>query len=301
MSDRAPQEEKILRLLQELDGDWENTPDDRPLTADELRHIAAELSVLPTAVPSEAMTRALIENLRPHVPEPRFRSAMESERASIAGRLVSLIAAIQPQVSALGRQFWLATALLYAAVGVAGWLYATSYTPFSVGPFIMFALPLLAIGSVGFAFRGTQSGFWEAERATPIDPATLAIARFTVVTAYAIVLASIITLALGALELELHLGALMLNWLAPLLLLASLTLFLSVRWNGLIGSLAGFALWSVFLFVHMRGTPFDPLALPGDDFWLTGKVILFALTALLWLIGVPWMRRGLATWRLEVN
>lgn len=300
MSD-APQEEKIQRLLHELAEDRQDTPDDRPLTVDELRYIMAELSVLPTAVPSEAMTQALIENLRPHVPEPRFRSAMESERASIAGRLVSLVAAIQPQVSALGRQFWLATALLYVAVGVAGWMYAQSYTPYSVGPFIMFALPLLAVVGVGFAFRGTQSGYWEAERAAPIDPATLAIARFTVVTAYAIALATVITLALGVFRLELHLGALMLSWLAPLLLLASITLFLSVRWNGMIGSSAGFALWSVFLIMHSRQVRFDLLALPGEDFWLAGKIILFALTVLLWLVGVPWMRRGLATWRLEVG
>lgn len=84
-------------------------------------------------------------------------------------------------------------------------------------------------------------------------------------------------------------------------MLASITLFLSVRWNGLIGSLAGFGLWSVFLLVHMRQAAFDLLALPGDDFWLTGKVILLALTALLWLVGIPWLRRGLATWRLEVS
>lgn len=300
MSD-APQEEKIQRLLHELAEDRQDTPDDRPLTVDELRYIMAELSVLPTAVPSEAMTQALIENLRPHVPEPRFRSAMEAERASAARRLVSLVAAILPQANALGRNFWLATAILYAAVGVAGWLYAAPGTSFSVGPFIMFALPLLAIAGVGFAFRGTQSGFWEAERAAPIDPATLAIARFTLVTAHAIALATAITLGLGLFRIELHLGAFILSWLAPLLLLASLTLFLSVRWNGMIGSLAGFSLWSVFLLMHSRQARFDLLALPGEDFWLAGKIILFALTVLLWLVGVPWMRRGLATWRLEVG
>lgn len=311
MNEYAPQERQIRRLLQELRIDGLDDPgtkvsspsgaDEPPLTEDEIRMVASGLSALPAAEPPEALTRQLIESLRPHVPEPRFRAQMKAERSIAAGHFVTLLSAVRPQVSAVGRTFWLATALLYAVVGAAGWLLTASLSAPGFTAMIMFMLPLFAVATVGFAFRGTRSGYWEAERASPIDPATLALARFTLVTIYAIGLATILTIAVGVFRFQISLGTLMLSWLAPLLLLASITLFLSVRWNGMTGSLVGFGLWGACVLVHMQRAPFDLFALPGDDFWLAGKMILLALTGALWLIGLPWMRRGLATWRLEVN
>src|SRR5690606_6492577 len=84
------------------------------------RDVFSALSAASPVAPSEEMTRQLIQNLRPHVPEPRFRSQMEAARGSTASRLAGIFSAVQPQVSSLGRRFWLASAMLYALVGAAG-------------------------------------------------------------------------------------------------------------------------------------------------------------------------------------
>lgn len=263
--------ERARKLRDAIAAEIADLPDALP--PGEVERVLACLDRLPDPVPAEAMTADLIRRLRRHLPGPRFRAVLEAQRPPLPGRALALLAAVRPQAGLLGGAFWLAS----AAVGLALTVVATWAMADAAAALVLVA-PLLAVGGVGFAFRGVPTGLWEAERACPLDPLTLALARFVVVAAYDAGLMGLVTLALG----PGGKAALLLAWLAPFLFLGTVAFLAALRWGGAVGAAAGTAAWAILVSLHQLPAAVDPLSLPGAPGWLAVKLGLVALSALLW-------------------
>lgn len=270
--------ERIRRLRAEIASELDGVGD--ALRPEELEAVLRWLSTAPRAQPTEEMTERLLENLRPHLPARRFRLRMEEAGAGHGPGGLALLRALLPQATLLGRAFWLGSAVV-AAVLVLVLLIMDA------APALVLAAPVLAVAGVALAFRGARrSGLWEAELACPVDPITLALARFLLVVGYDTALLGLATVVLGVAGtgsgLQAGAGAFLLAWLAPFLFLGTVAFVISSRWGGPAGLTAGLGVWAVFLWVHLRRPPvgLDFLALPGTEAWWTGKVILLAATGL---------------------
>lgn len=287
--------EKVLRLWDEIEGELAGMP--APLSSDDLRGVLAFLDGLSLPPPPEGGEDTILPYLKSQVPASRFRHVLETLRPSLARRALGLLAAVRPQAHILGRSFWMATAAVsLGLLPLMAWV-----TGDGTAVLVMLA-PLLAVAGVGFAFRGTPSGLWEVEQASPLDPMALALARFLVMVSYDVLLLSVVTSVTGFAGR----AALALAWLAPLVFLGTVALLAALRWGGGAGVLVGMSLWALLVgWRHMAAAlevsswssiaGFDPFALPGDPLWLANKVALLIMTAALSMGAIlgPRLRRWL--------
>jgi hypothetical protein len=199
--------------------------------------------------------------------------------------VVNIINAIKPQVGLLGEVFWLASAIIMVLITA-----LVCINTVDGGSVLVLAAPFLAVAGVAFAFRGSGTGFWEVEQACPVNPVSLAVARFVVVIFYDVVMITLVTIIMAMFSVDYQPGLVFISWLAPLLFLGTVTLLVAVKWNGGIAAAVGMGIWMLLVWGHAENHAFDLLALPGSEFWLTGKLLLFFLTAVGWLIYIPMMR-----------
>lgn len=167
--------------------------------------------------------------------------------ASRAGTGASLLAAVRSQIPVVGLPFWLACALII----VLGVLIGNLWLQPLVSPLLLTAPPLAALG-VGYAFRALDTGMAELERACPVRPVELALARLLLVVGF--------DLALALLLMPWNTAAplvsggdvgLILDWLAPLLLCSGISLLGTQRYGMLAGILGGLGPWGVYVGLHV--------------------------------------------------
>ncbi|PZN03095.1 MULTISPECIES: hypothetical protein [Thermaerobacter] len=294
LRDRTVDGEQIRRLRDAIVAELGDVPGG--LSPEQLETVLAWLAQDAVPHPTPAMTERLLDSLRPvlaHGDRPRFRRRLVATGGSGMPGAMGLLAVLRPQVTLLGRSFWLGSAALAAT------LLLVAAARQSV-PFFLWVAPLLAVGGVAVAFRGSGTGLGEAERACPVDPLALALGRFVLVTLYDAILLALATLALHlggpAAAGGVHIAALLLAWLAPFLFLGTVAFVLSLRWGGVTGPAAAMTLWAAMVWRQLAppgagsGLVWALAAPPGTGAWWQGKVLLLAVTAVVWAF--LWVRTG---------
>ncbi|MGI6358823.1 MAG: hypothetical protein ACOX2K_09060 [Bacillota bacterium] len=256
------------------------TPDAAEM--DSLLETLKVLSQYTAPEPDRGSTARLISSLRGQLPampatEPRFRQQMEQGHPAWHLRLLQLL---RPQVSVLGKPFWLAS-LLICGLGL---LLINSISAQGMIPLLM-AAPLLAAGSIAFAFRHQDQRVLELETSAALPMQQLVLARLAIVLFVNCLSLSVLSLVAARLLPSLSLGSLLLCWLAPLLLWSGITLDVCLRYGQLAGLAAGCGSWALQLFLRYLHPELDLLKLaqePGEVMLRLGVLlaaaVLLALT-----------------------
>jgi hypothetical protein len=147
------------------------------------------------------------------------------------------------QTSLLESSFWWASGLVFTVGLLAGLTQAGR--PYSL--ILAFLSPVLAAAGVAYAFRPSLRSLGEMERACPINPLELVYARLGLVLAFNLVLSLALLTMLAATEPGLVLWRLVAAWLGPMLALAGVALYTTVRWGAVAGAASPLTLWAALL------------------------------------------------------
>lgn len=219
------------------------TPEERAELGD-VGPILEQMSRYVVPVPQAAETRKLLAHLRPLV---AARAAAQVDRLPddppAPSGLRHWVQLAWSQTTLLEPAFWWACVAVYAT----GVLLAL-VDPMQSGG-ILFALssPVLAAAGVAYAFRPTAQSTWELEKTCPIQPLELLYARLGLVLGFNL----LFTLGLlGVLFLHqpgAFLWRLALVWFGPMLGLAGVALYTTIRWGVIVGSALPLGLWAALL------------------------------------------------------
>ncbi len=181
----------------------------------------ARLSATDVSAPTSAETQRLLRSLEPLLVKPTARVPQGARRSPAELTKMLRLAALQVSVMRLG--FWIGSAVvmlvgLGLAVSQAG--ADRIYVLALVGP-------LLAYLGVATGFRGDTLGMLEVEFACPVTMRELALSRLLVIVGYQTLIGAIGVVVLHG-QARSSVSALMLMWLAPLILGLGFTLLLSL-------------------------------------------------------------------------
>jgi hypothetical protein len=189
--------------------------------------VARRLGEWPEQRLSPADTQALLAALAPALPQrSAVRAAVRAHYAHRHGSLAWLLDTARAQVSILRPTFWLASAVV-TLLGI----YLELVSRDNASVMLLHAIgPLLAYLGIAASFRGVGLRMFESEVACPSSPLQLIIARLVIVLGYDVALGLCLSLApwLRA-DHGVSFLAVTLHWLMPLLLVAGLSLVLSLR------------------------------------------------------------------------
>ena len=242
--------------LNEALSDLDATPDEARAWAPIVRRLVE--------APAHALTaqdeQRLLAALAPYVPaRSPVRQAIRSQMTQRSGQLGWLIETARAQVSLLGLDFWLVSALI-TLVGV---VVVLSKTLPDQDVILRASGPLLAYLGAVVAFRGRDAGTLELELVCLPSPLQLAIARLVVVLGYDVGLGAALSLALWAGGAH-DVLALLLSWLMPLLLVAGVALLLSLRFSIQTAASLAYGGWLAFLAIGVASPiqtlPLTPLS-----------------------------------------
>lgn len=198
------------------------------LSPEEAAELAPELMLLKrwsAPVPTRAETEQLIEHLMPYIPAVSpVRRALRERRRSLWDDFAWMVELARIQVSILRPSFWLLSVL----VALLGALLLVPRTT-SHDALVLLALgPLWSYLSALSVFRSAELNVLELELACPPSPRQLMIARLAVVLGYDVLLGMGLSGLLFT-QGEARLLTFTSYWLAPLFLVAGVTLLLSLR------------------------------------------------------------------------
>lgn len=245
-------EEKATTELEELLG-FSLSEIGTDLSSGEAKIISqtiAKLDRYTVAEPTKEATAALVNSLRQQLPTatrsvPRFRDQMQQRPDR---RLFGLLNLIRPQVSLLGKPFWLASAIVCCL----GLFQISSIADLQMIPLVM-ASPVLAAISTVFAFRDSDQRMLELENSTALSWQLLALGRLSVVLAVDCAILMLVSLLAVRFLPGLSIWLLLLSWFTPLLLWASLAFAISLRyghWTGLLSTCTAWGLQVVLRFAY---------------------------------------------------
>lgn len=240
-----------------------------------------------TAVPSVATLDAVWARID-QTPWNRLATTLAPLRRRTG--MVSRVAMAQARLIPLGIWVLSAATLLICFIGMVFW-HIGAYPHSILGAFV----PLITAVGMAFIYGPEYDESLEVTLSTPISPRVILLSRAALVFAYNFALGLILTLALVLLHGE-SFSVLLAYWAGPTLLLAGLSLLLSLT----ISSLAGIACIGALWLVRFVGAVF---ALPGTvltagsgvfaEIWKTSPVTILVACALLACaaIYVPYQRR----------
>ncbi len=225
-------------------------------------------------------------------PAGSFREAMEAAREGSPYQLGGILWLVRPQVRLLGPLFW----LISIAVMAAGVLLTPLTLNAGVWPVSLGAVLATVIG-LAYSLRATYYNTVEIEHSCPIEPAQLVAARVSIVLFWNIILASAATILTMRLLPSVLLSQLVLSWLAPLLFLTGVVLWVSLRFGSVAGSALGLGLWAVQLVgnVHLGVLNlFSPAIISSEG--LTVRIAAMglgiALSLAAWRRSSRWLEQG---------
>lgn len=250
--------------------------DEQELT--ELAQAAQQLQRFTVPEPSKASAQRLLATLRPHVSEstgPRFRQKLL--QASPPRGYSGLLALIRPQICVLGRPFWVATVVILL---LATWLALQSGTNGQL-PLLMLAPLTGAIGIV-YAFRSMDERVLEVEAASAMTWQQLVLARMVLIIGMNVSVLSAVSLVAWLLIPGLSFSMLLLSWLTPLLVWASIALNVSLRSGHWPAMLVSFATWGLQLLLRLALPAWDLFSMAGStgDIAIRLAMIVLALATL---------------------
>lgn len=209
-----------------------------------LEPMAAQLAGYVAPQPSPAETARLLAHLRPLV----------AARAAAEERLDDPEEFLPEGEAPTGPRFWLRLAWSQTALIEPAFWWASGAV-LLLGLFLgaldgaaatLFALfgPVLAAGAVAYAFRPATRSLGELERACPIQPLELVYARLSLVLSFNLL---VVLASLGSVwmqEPRAVLWRLVIAWLGPLMALAGVALYTTVRWGAIAGAAVPLTLWA---------------------------------------------------------
>jgi hypothetical protein len=199
--------------------------------------------------PIPAMTERLLERVRPAVPQSLGFCAV-NKRQSI---FFTWLKPVFQQVSVFERYFWLANSIIILT-GLCVSLGDSGTLGFSL------LAPAVAAGGVAYSFRGQKA--LELELTCPITPYQIVLGRMLVIFVYNTVMSLIGSIILVGSKSGLVFSTLVIDWLAPMLLLTGVALVTAILFNSLISSVTSMLIWSSVL-----GIKFNWL---GSETWRVG-------------------------------
>lgn len=204
------------------------------------------------ARPQPADTALLIARLKPVLAQETAEAERQRFKAALTaipqqGGLTLILQLVGPQSALMGRWFVALTLTLFV-LGVV----LTDIFAGSLANYLVTVSPLLGLMTLFYQYRAQVYKVEEMEAACRYSPAQIATARLLVVLGYNILLGTAATLA------EWHYNtvawSLVLNWLAPLLLILGIALFSSLKLGIAGGCLAAGAVWMAQLSLAEGGS-----------------------------------------------
>lgn len=208
---------------------WENDKDNELL---EYADVISELAQFSVPDPTPAMTERLLERARQGLPRPRMFSG--EKQSSV---LVWLKPVVQ-QVSVFEKRFWLAS-FFVLALG----LFVSLSDPSSM--YLSLLAPGMAALGVAYSFRG--QGTLEIELTCPVTPYQIVLGRMLMIFGYNTIVGLTGSALLVGLNSGLIFSALVLEWLAPMLLLIGIAMVTVIWFNSLVSVSSSMLLWGAIL------------------------------------------------------
>jgi hypothetical protein len=207
-------------------------------------------------------------------PEERARLAASLEpylpvsTASQPHPLSDWMRLLRSQIVFFESSFWLSGALILL-LG----LFMTAVDGQELLPlaFVLLA-PLLAAASVAYAFRPETRTFGELERLTATSPAELLYARLALVLAFNLLIAFLLLLLIWLEGPQVLLWRLALAWLGPMLVLAGLAFYTTIRWGALAGAILPLGVWGSLVLLGWREALYHLVGGMTLSAWLFGQI-----------------------------
>lgn len=224
--------------------------------------LSTKLDRFTAPLPDPVETAALIERLRPLAAARQTSQARFRETGLHRHPLYAMLDWLLVQTHLFHPGFWVASALLLVVGLVAG--ITVSRAPGGLALALMAPLPALL--GVAYAFRASSGAHMEMELSSPVSPVQVVLGRTLVVLGYNLLLGGVVVAVLPGIGEGM--GPLLLGWLAPLLFLTGLTLFLTTWLGTYAGVGAGFAVWGAQVILRLRAAwllqTYPYLTLYGD-------------------------------------
>ena len=207
-------------------------------------------------------------------------------RAGVVGR----VALAQSRLIPVGIWVLSAATLLLCFIGMVFWHIGT-YPHSILGAFV----PLITAVGMAFIYGTEYDASLEVTLSTPVSPRVVLLSRVVLVFAYNFALGLILTLALVLLHGDAF-SVLVAYWAGPTVLLAGLSLLLSLSISSLTGVACVGALWLVRFVASAFDLPTRALTSasgPFAEIWKTSPATVLVACALLVLavLYVPYQRR----------
>lgn len=186
--------------------------------------------------PSPLDTARLLSAVRAHVslpPKTRFRSSLVSAASS-----PQLLDIIRPQICLLRAPFWVGSAVV-VLLGV----FLTSQLPQAELVPLLLLAPLMAALGVAYAFRNVDERVLELEMTCPMSWPQLSLARLIIILGYDSALLLLASFLTARFLPQSSLFQLIISWMAPLLIWATISLFTSLRFGYYVGVMSSFGTW----------------------------------------------------------
>lgn len=230
--------------------------------------IFEELNKYYVKPPSSEATAQLIQKLKPILAqetlgekhEQRFRGIVENSRKD--NKISVLLKLVAMQTALISRAF-----IALTVIFCAGGLMISSVFDANSITFLITVAPFLGILTFFYEYRAQLYNVGELEASCQYSPAQLVVARLLVVLGYNIALCTVATLVVSS-AYNMVLWKLILNWLAPLVLILGIALSASLRIGITGGCVTAGILWAAKLTLASGGS-FLGFLLPS----LTGVVI----------------------------
>jgi hypothetical protein len=256
----------------------------QPLRADEdaslpapLRRLARRYAAQPAYPPAPEQTSRLVSRLL------ALDAPVRPPAAPTPGGAARSVRLARWRLRLLGPAFWLAS-LVLLALGAAGAAPLHLLTPLSPGTALILLAPLTVVLGLAHAFDGAPPGLRAVEGVCPVRPLEALTGLVLAIIGFDCLFG---TLATGAVALAgwAPFAALLVAWLAPLLVLAGVTLPLALRWGPGPATLLAAGPW-LLLVAFAQRQPLGALALPTDAPSLVGHLIAGLVGGLVLLLAL---------------
>lgn len=239
--------------------------------------------------PSVEATNQLIQSLKPVFTQERlgvnqgrrFRDIMEDTHSQSG--IPVILQLVGSQTALMGRGFVTLT-ITFLIIGL---LLANIFES-SSAKFLVTASPFLGLLTLFYEYRAQLYKVEEMEGTCRYSPAQVAVARILVVLGYNVVLCTAATLMIES-SFTIVIGHLMMNWLAPLLLIIGIALFTSLKLGITGGCMTAGVVWAAQITL-VNGNSFLLLLLPGLTNGVTDVVSMFLGIGLLYLSLRSWQK-----------
>jgi hypothetical protein len=213
-------------------------------------------------------------------PAARARGALRLAWSTAPRRLAQQWAVLRAQVRLIPRGIWITSAVALTLVFALASIWSgTAIPPALLG----LAVPLVTAVGVAFIYGPEHDAALEVTLATPTSPRVVLIGRLALVCGYDLAFASVITCLL-ALTRGTGFTLLASVWLGPMLLLAGLSLLVSLIWGAVAGVSVAVGLALLRIFASTLALPGKPAIIDGlrlDQLWVTSPWMLALAVALI--------------------